>query len=508
MIFAITTTNEKEYNSLFENIDKCEGIGKIVSFKEETQYKNKYIVEIKEINSIEKNNKKLIFYTEKNINLEYGDIVYFKGEITNTPGQRNKYGFNYRRYLRQNKIYGVLNISETQIIEKNSDIITKIQKARYKIKENLFKQYSKEEAGFLSGLLIGDKSDVSETIIEDFKNSNLSHILAISGMHVSYVLVGVEFTLKKVIKNKKLRNYILIFFLVFFILFTGGSASCIRACIMSSLIIFSKNIYRKSDFLTNLMLALDNILIINPYNIENIGMWLSFGGTIGLSKAQFLGFKSKFKESLKTSFSVFIIIFPIILYFYNTISLTFFISNFLISFIIGPILILGYISLIVTPIVFIEKILIKILFNIASIVGALPLSKIYIATPNLVYFITYYIIIIGIFICKNKNISLKKFLKCICIFICIFTLFIYIKTLIFRNFELHFLDVGQGDCSLIITEKNKKILIDGGDKTEKYDYGEKVVLPYLMKKGIQYLDYIVISHFDSDHVRRSTNNYR
>ena len=316
IIFSITIITEKEYNNLFKDIDKCEGIGKIVSFKEETEYKNKYIIEIKQINLIKRNNNKLILYTEKNINLEYGDIVYFKGNVTNVPEQRNKYGFNYRRYLRQSKVYGILDIDEIQIIEKNYDIITKMQKMRYKIKENLFKQYSKEEAGFLSGLLIGDKSVVSEIIIEDFKNSNLSHILAISGMHVSYILVGIEFALKKVIQNKKLRNYILIFFLVFFIFFTGGSASCIRACIMSSLIIFSKNVYRKADFFTNLMIVLDIILMINPYNIENIGMWLSFGGTVGLSKIKFLNLNSKFKESLKSSISVYIVIFPIIIQFH------------------------------------------------------------------------------------------------------------------------------------------------------------------------------------------------
>ena len=65
------------------------------------------------------------------------------------------------------------------------------------------------------------------------------------------------------------------------------------------------------------------------------------------------------------------------------------------------------------------------------------------------------------------------------------------------------IDVGQGDCTFVITSNNKKILIDAGEGGENlnYDYGEKVVLPYLLDKKVVALDYVMISHFDSDHVR-------
>lgn len=62
------------------------------------------------------------------------------------------------------------------------------------------------------------------------------------------------------------------------------------------------------------------------------------------------------------------------------------------------------------------------------------------------------------------------------------------------------IDVGQGDSTLIITPKNKKILVDGGG-SETYEVGENVVKPYLLKEKIIKLDYVIISHFDSDHVK-------
>lgn len=67
--------------------------------------------------------------------------------------------------------------------------------------------------------------------------------------------------------------------------------------------------------------------------------------------------------------------------------------------------------------------------------------------------------------------------------------------------KIYFIDVGQGDCTFIITPYGKRILIDGGEgNSDKYDYGEKVVFPYLLDRGIKRIDYIIASHADSDHI--------
>ena len=89
------------------------------------------------------------------------------------------------------------------------------------------------------------------------------------------------------------------------------------------------------------------------------------------------------------------------------------------------------------------------------------------------------------------------------IFICL--LIVILLTNIFKinsnNLTIHFIDVGQGDSTLIITPTNKKILVDsGGSKLkEEYDVGENTLVPYLLNRGIKKLDYIIITHFDADH---------
>ena len=182
----------------------------------------------------------------------------------------------------------------------------------------------------------------------------MSHVIAISGTHVVYIMVAVKCVLYKIIKSKKIINMILIIFLIFFAIFTGGSASCVRACIMMEIILISEILYRRNDFFTTWCISLGIILLINFYNIENIGMWLSFMCVLGMQKL-----------NLKDSFAVQFAIFPIILYSFNTVSLTFFISNFFASFIVGSILILGYISLALGKyfkfIVIIEELLLEIM---------------------------------------------------------------------------------------------------------------------------------------------------
>ena len=70
-----------------------------------------------------------------------------------------------------------------------------------------------------------------------------------------------------------------------------------------------------------------------------------------------------------------------------------------------------------------------------------------------------------------------------------------------KESEIHFIDVGQGDSTLIITPSNKKVLIDGGG-SGTYDVGENILIPYLLDRGIKRLDYVIVSHTDFDHISR------
>lgn len=341
--------------------EECEftAIAKVVSLKTEKERSNQYIVKIVQSDLKNAKNTKIILYTGKNVDLKFGDVIRISGDFSKGDVARNYKGFHYRNYLKQSKIYGSMYSKEAELLKHENTLFEKIFHLKMKLYKVLDVTYRENTNAFLKGILLGDSSNLDDEVKENFKNSSMSHVLAISGMHISYVIIGVQFILDKIINRRKLKNYIIICILMFFVLITGAAPSCMRACIMSGMLLLSQNFYRKNNFYVTIVFTFFVLLFINPYYIFAVGMWLSFGGTLGIVLFhRFLkrfieckfNIKSKFIKSFLgvflVSFAAQILIVPIMIYCFNTISLTFFVSNLMIYFLIGPILTLGYISLI------------------------------------------------------------------------------------------------------------------------------------------------------------------
>lgn len=556
-----------------QNITNIQCIGNVISIKEEKTYTNKYIIKILESNSnYNMKNIKLIVYTSKDMEFFPGDIIYIKGDISAPDSKRNYGGFDYNNYLKQLKIFGIINAEECEKITVKKDIYSFLENVRYKLLIKLEILYNDENSEFLKGLLFGKNDSLSDEIKESFKRSSLSHVLAISGMHVSYVIIGINLILNKCIRNKKIKNNFLIFCIIFFSFITGNSVSGIRACIMGIMNILANNFERKNNFYISLIYSFFIIILFNPYNIYNVGLWLSYMGSLGIvcfslffkkyiykkinfnknNKTVLKILKEYFVENLVVTVSAQILIFPIMVYVFNTFSILFFVSNILVSIFIGPILILGYISLILyflnfpflKIIVDIEELLIMIVIEISKNCSKLPFSQINVITPKFIWILLYYGIVLFLIyfsyikkfylikLCISKHFFKKEFLKLkdiICLkmlqifqkicginketnkffikrkililFIIIAICFSEINCKNCFNFEINFVNVGQGDCTYIKTPFGKNIIIDGGEgNTKEYDYGENVVLPYLLDRGIKKIDYVIISHADSDHI--------
>lgn len=453
-------------------------VAEVVSNKIEKEKSNSYIVKILESNLEKTQKTKMIVYTDKSCNLIYGDIIQISGTFSKGAKRRNYKGFSYRDYLKQSKIYGSVYVKNPQVLGHKKGVFEKIFTLKIKLYEVLDSLYKENENAFLKGILLGDSSNLEDEIKDNFKHSSMSHVLAISGMHVSYVMIGVQLILDKVLNSRKLKNYMMIGILGFFVMITGMAPSCLRACIMSVMLLLSQNFYRKNNFYVTFLFTFLLLLLINPYNIFSVGMWLSFGGTLGIVLFhKFLKrfieckfkIKSKFLKSFLgvflVSFSAQILILPIMIYCFNTISFTFFVSNLLIYFLVGPLLALGYMSLILGAILLpigkflaiFEQFLILILFKIAQICSMLPFSKIYVATPDFWQIILYYIVLTAlIYLFQTRKIKFLKFIlgngyknfcriywKKILIYSSVIILCFQLISLFPKNLRIYFVDVGQ-----------------------------------------------------------------
>lgn len=499
----------------------------VVKGPSEGEYNYKYTVKAR--TGKYKNKKFIVYINKKNKKLlEYGDLVEIKGEYSAPEVARNYKGFDYSQYLKTLNIYGTIKVEEAKIINKNqlSPILISINNIKEKMIDNANRNMPKRTANLLLGILIGERDNIQEYIIESFRTANLSHILAVSGAHTSYIILGITYLISKSKTPKRIGYIITIIILLIFIIITGASYSVVRACIMAIVVIGAKICYRKENFFTSICISLIIILIQNPFAINDIGLKLSFMGTAGIvifnkSITNFfikLKIKQKIAEALSVTFSAQLMIMPITILNFNTISLTFFISNILASPLLGIIIIFGFISIFISSILnpiskilfLILHIFLELLILVSKVTEKIPGSSILVKTPNILFAIVYYILILFsnyfsvikqnstrrfhkkiIKIITIKNI--KNTVKAIAVVFLIMLLLTRIVRIINPTLKIYFIDVGQGDSTLIVTPKNKKILIDGGEgKTN-------VLFQYLLDRRINKIDYIIFSHFDSDH---------
>lgn len=515
----------KKYDLLYSNIDNVSLIGTIVSNKKEKQYKNLYKIKVKSINNSRKyKNTYLYLYTPKNVNYKYGDLINIKGEYKKPDIQRNYKGFSYKNYFKTEKIYGSIQLKENHKILKNNNINIIFKLSNYlsiKIQENIKKVFSKDISALLIGILLGNKENIDDEIISNFKDANIAHLLAVSGAHINYIILGVAFLISVFKINKRYGNLIIIMILVVFMFITNFQISVVRACLSASLILLSKFLFKQSDVINSMSLSLLIILIVNPFSLFNISLQLSFGGTLGILlfyNRLYKKCKYKILNIIKSiifvSISAQIIIFPIMLMNFGTISFSFFISNLLVNYIFAITIILGLFWIIISllsikisySLSFILNIFLKAMIMISEIGANLPFSKLYVAIPKSYVIFLYYVFLMifvyfkNISILRKKriiNFFLKNKVKSISIII-IFILIISIFRIIPGNLKIYFIDVGQGDSTLIVTPMHKTILIDGGG-SESFNVGEKILLPYIQNRCINKIDYAMISHFDTDH---------
>ena len=424
---TILISQENRYKNLYpEETIIVEGI--IVSNQEEREYKNRYKVKVLTVNSSDKYQSTQIYIeVKKDSKFQYGDKVRLQGEFRRGSEQRNTGGFDYQLYLKSINIYGTLKVENYQKI--SSDNVSWIEKSINTIKltiaENIEKVLEKEEEQIVKGLILGDTTVLEEELKEKFQVANISHVLAVSGMHIIYIIMGIEMVFKTWLGKRHVK-YVIIFGVIFYMSITGFTSSIVRAGIMGMMNILAFLVYRKNDIWTSIAISLGIILIQNPYAITGVGLQLSYLGTIGIilfnknvkqyldnikwikNNIQIKKSKriSKIVENLKDMISVTLsaqmMILPIMLYHFNMIGIYFVITNILVSIIIGPIMFLsiifGFSSFIHLHISqFISIFLsfgIKGLIQISNL-SNLPFSKIYVSTPSILFIFIYYIVILA-----------------------------------------------------------------------------------------------------------------
>ena len=440
---------------------------------------------------------------KKKFNLKLGDYIKING-VLNVPQKNTNFNlFNYRKYLLGKKIYYTLSAKEI-IKYKNHNFL-------YKIKNIIISKIdSIPNNGYIKSLILGDNNSVDKDSLNSYRQNGVSHLFAISGMHVIFIIKILEAIMNKIIKKEEIK-YTIIFLILFFYSFVASfSISIIRAVLMFIIGKICKLLKYKIKPIETFIFTLCISLIINPYNIYNISFKYSFMVSLFLIIFSDLINKRKtyIGKLFMTSLIAFLAGIPIQINNFFSINILSIIFNMFFvpffTFIFFPITIIVFIFPCFS---YFYSILINILETISMVLSNIKFGTITLCHINIFISIWYYFIIL-IFL-KNSNYLYG--------FILVMTIFIHTNINYLNKYiRVSVLDVGQGDSILISLNYNKgNILIDTGGKVsyveeewkqrKKYSIAENTIIPYLKSLGIKKINYLILTHGDYDHMGEAIN---
>ncbi|MBR5914277.1 MAG: DNA internalization-related competence protein ComEC/Rec2 [Selenomonadaceae bacterium] len=357
---------------------------------------------------------------------------------------------------------------------------------------------SAEDAAAIFAMLFGGYAGLNPELVEEFQTTGIVHILSVSGSHMSILAMAVAWLCKTLRFSRRLTLALGIFVIGTYTLLSGMLPQVIRSAIMGILVFTATALEVEAIGARLLTLTALLMLIVKPLLIFDITFQLSFSATAGLiylaDDLRILMYRLPrfFSLPISITLSAQIASLPIIIWYFNQISLSSILSNIFVLPILELIIVVGiligssaWIIPILGKLVFIfEALIFGIGAELNRLFAKIPFSAIQVPTLGLGAGFVYYLAIIF----RRAE---------------IFLLMIIVLIFNFRTsgeLEISFVDVGQGDCVVVLTPNRKCLIFDTGGVREKvFDVGGRVVLPYLKHEGVREVDAIFLTHAHEDH---------
>ena len=431
---------------------------------------------------------------ETKIDVEIGDKIQVKGIFERPKKNTNKYLFNYQLYCKRRNIYYVVDIKSIELIHKSHNI--------YYLIKRIFQNRVGNNA-YLNTFLLGDKSYLVDDIKRSYQENGISHLFAISGMHISLLSKIIEKILKKIKVSSNTIFKITSIFLLLYLFLVGFSPSILRGVLFYILFSINQIYYFYIDKKNLFICILSIALLINANSIFDVGFLYSYSVSLALIvSSDILLNKSYYKSLILVSMIAFFIGLPISIYTYYQINLFSLIYN---------LLFVPFISLFLFPfslIVFMIKPLLPIFNGITFIMEKVSLLLSTISIGKLIFkripfffYIIYFLLIVTIILFRKKKL-LIVFLSMLLIH--------FFYPFIDNSSYVEVIDVGQGDSSLLHI-KNQNILIDTGGLFKRGTVYLNTLEPTFKSMGIHKIHYLILTHGDKDHLGDAlylVNNYR
>lgn len=376
--------------------------------------------------------------------------------------------------------------------------------------------YSGESAGFMTAILTGDKSALSEGASVALSEAGLSHMMAISGMHCGFLLTLVTFLAGR--HRRRLTAVLALPLLVCYAVLTGGSPSVLRACVMLTFLIAAPLFRRESDPPTAMAAALFLILLANPFAAASVSLQLSFAAVAGLLWLTPKLWRALTGErrrgrlfqaaaaSFSATMGALVFTVPLSGWYFGTLVLVSPLSNLLCLWAAGGAFMLGLLSVaggflwmpLGALLAWIPEILTRYILGAARLLAGIPCHALYYVNPYLKYWLCYVYLLFAL-ACFLRSETRRRYALAAVLSAATLALTVKLGQWRYRaDLDAVVLDVGQGQCVLLASH-GSFALVDCGSGSGWISAGE-LAADYLLTLGCGKLDYLMITHYDFDHV--------
>lgn len=490
------------------------------TIKVDSEY-GKYLFKVESISyndKLIKVNEKALLEIYGNKTLKVGDLINSKATVLQPKRNTNPGLFNYRLYLNTRGIYVQIRANSYYVnvlSKKNLSLYRKLTSTFANEVSNTFSQIlNKKNAGIISGILLGDDTYIDSDIVKNFRELGLAHVLAVSGLHIGIIVYFFINLFRFVGINNKTAKVLATLMIWFYGLLIGYPVSVVRANIMFTLLILATLVHKRYDSLNILCFAGFIMLLYNPLWLFDVGFQLSLSAAASIilfnsRKFYTNNIKDKILSKLSPIIGVQLGTLPIVSYHFNKISIIALIANTLVIPLISISVVLGFLLIFFSYICikisivlgFILNIFLDIVNILSNIIVNFPITSMPLRSPSFIEVVLYYILLLLIY----KHIKIDYFSwnikKILFKYLLVNITFILLLNNFNHEISLEFIDVGQGDCSLMRFGSKAYLIDTGGSTFGDYDVGKNIVVPYLNKNGIKKLDGVFISHFHEDHCK-------
>lgn len=452
----------------------------------------------------------------------FGQRVVLTGMLRKPRTSKNPGEFDFAQYLAAEGIGSTLTLTEAWQqqpgrIERQPNVFQRLRTYLYAINK---KYLPAKEASIVNAMMLGIRHDIPEDVRTAFATTGTVHVLALSGLHTGFIIAMIFGVLSLLRIPYRARLVLGIAGLWFYVMLVGFLPSVTRAAVMASIVLAGMWFQKQSNVINSLFAALSLILVVNPADLFDLGLQLSFLAVLAIvvlyprieglcvraipSIQSWRGWPRKAFQLLLVSVAAQAGTVPLTMYYFNTLPVLSMVANIIVVPASGFILGLGgltqladlFLPSLARWYANVNEWVVWGMITTVDLSQRLPLAFLQVWTFGTIQLIICYTVL-GVVLLWSSRVVRRMAVLSILIVICIG---VWVHAFERPQMVVTFLDVGQGDGCVVQFEDGRVMVIDAGDSKDDWNVGERVVAPFLRRQGVSKIDFLVLSHPHDDHV--------